>query len=350
MNRDDTNPGPDDYAAPPVGERIRRRREQLRMAAKDLAERVGISPSYLSLIERQGRVPSPEVAEALAHELGDDVDLYVVWARSKGVEDLGTYARRIDRLARWSTDPGADGRVVSGEDLDEDPPSTLADDPAPPTRSRPREPMLGSVRARMSRYLSAHDEPAFGRAEEPDLVAHLEAPLLSVTPESSGSPIEPRPDPDLVRVPVYPNGADPEDTPEPLEVLDLDRRLIPPDAEDLFAYRPDVRSARRIRDLIRPGDLVVLSSRPGPFGSNGVHAVRYEGRIVLTRAAVKSGTLAMLPGPGAPSSIEWIPLRIEPGSTADAVARVVAGSVVATLRWWGGSRYPRDYDRRPKPR
>ena len=360
MDHDDTRPGYDGTGAPPVGDRIRRRREELGIAAKDLAERVGISPSYMSLIERQGRVPSPEVAEALAHELGDDVELYVVWARSKGVKDLGTYARRLDRLVRWTTDPEARRRIVSGEELDagmadedldaEDMPTLAINIESPTLFEQPRS-TLGTVRARMSRYLSPRAMDDVDRLEEPGSAAYRRKEPSPKALDHARDPVVSRGEPDIVRVPVYPNGADPVDEPEPLEVLDLDGRLVPPEADGLFAYRPDLRSVRRVRDLVHPGDLVILSPRPGPFGSHGVHAVRYEGRVVLTRAAVKSGTLAMLPGPGAPSSIEWIPLNAnESGSTAEALARVVAGSVVATLRWWGGTRYARDYDRRTRPR
>jgi len=137
-------------------------------------------------------------------------------------------------------------------------------------------------------------------------------------------------------VPVYANGADPAADPAPLEVLEIDRRLLPPGADDCFAYRPDVRASRRVRDQIRPGDLVVLSRRPGSLDARSIHAVRHRGRVVLTRATVKSGGLAMLPSPGDPSSFEWIPLDDGGEPLERAVARAVAGTVVATLRWWSG--------------
>ena len=55
-----------------LGERIRNRREARGLAAYALAARVGISPSYLSLIESGSKVPSDEIAARIAMALDDD--------------------------------------------------------------------------------------------------------------------------------------------------------------------------------------------------------------------------------------------------------------------------------------
>ena len=54
-----------------LGERVRRRRKQLGLTAKELAETSGVSPSYISQLEhgRQDR-PSLEVLGAIAATLG----------------------------------------------------------------------------------------------------------------------------------------------------------------------------------------------------------------------------------------------------------------------------------------
>ena len=56
----------------PIHERIRELREERQLPAYRLAEMAKISPSYLSLIENGEKVPSEEVAVAIATALGDD--------------------------------------------------------------------------------------------------------------------------------------------------------------------------------------------------------------------------------------------------------------------------------------
>ena len=61
--------------------RERRQQEDARFSLRQVAERVGIEPGYLSRIER-GEVapPSDAVLERLARELGEDVDLVFAMA------------------------------------------------------------------------------------------------------------------------------------------------------------------------------------------------------------------------------------------------------------------------------
>lgn len=55
---------------------VRRRRENLGYSQFELANRVGISPSYASMIERGERTSvSPRVAGKLATALGIDIEL-----------------------------------------------------------------------------------------------------------------------------------------------------------------------------------------------------------------------------------------------------------------------------------
>jgi transcriptional regulator with XRE-family HTH domain len=61
---------------PDLNLRIRARRSQLGFTGVELAQRSGISPSYVSLIESGAKVPDEEVAADLARVLGDNENLY----------------------------------------------------------------------------------------------------------------------------------------------------------------------------------------------------------------------------------------------------------------------------------
>ncbi|MEM1316472.1 MAG: helix-turn-helix transcriptional regulator, partial [Pseudomonadota bacterium] len=55
---------------PMIGLRIRERRLSAGLRQGDLARRIGISPSYLNLIERNKRRVSPDIARRAAEALG----------------------------------------------------------------------------------------------------------------------------------------------------------------------------------------------------------------------------------------------------------------------------------------
>jgi hypothetical protein len=113
-----------------------------------------------------------------------------------------------------------------------------------------------------------------------------------------------------------------------LSVLHLDRHLLPPNAGDLFAYRPGASAVSRVAGAIRPGDLVVLTSRISEPDARGVYAIRHAGRVVLTRAVRHGNVLMMLPpdSSGQPDVIELG----QPESLRDHIV----GVVVATIRSW----------------
>ncbi|HMN86091.1 MAG TPA: helix-turn-helix transcriptional regulator, partial [Bauldia sp.] len=58
-------------ARAPIGQRIRKRRQQLALSQSVLAERVGISPSYLNLIEHNKRA----IGGALLHRIAAAIEL-----------------------------------------------------------------------------------------------------------------------------------------------------------------------------------------------------------------------------------------------------------------------------------
>jgi HTH-type transcriptional regulator, competence development regulator len=86
-----------------LGELIRGRREELRAtdaaySVRQVAERVGIEPSYLSKVERDiGSPPSEETLVRLAADLGVDADVMLAMA-GKVSRDLRDVIRRRPQL------------------------------------------------------------------------------------------------------------------------------------------------------------------------------------------------------------------------------------------------------------
>jgi HTH-type transcriptional regulator, competence development regulator len=87
----------------PFGKFLRERREKLRerdatYSLRQLAERVGIEPAYLSKIEREEfPPPGEETIRSIARELNQDVDLLLAMA-GKVSSDLQDVIRRRPKL------------------------------------------------------------------------------------------------------------------------------------------------------------------------------------------------------------------------------------------------------------
>jgi len=85
------------------GQYVRKRREELRaedrrFSLRQVAERVGVEPAYLSKVER-GEVAPPSEATTLklAHELGEDPDVLLAMAGKVSIE-LQEIIRKRPRL------------------------------------------------------------------------------------------------------------------------------------------------------------------------------------------------------------------------------------------------------------
>ena len=283
--------GRDASTSGPMHERIRRRREERGMPANVLAQRLAISPSYVSLIESGKKVPGEDIARRIAEALDDDEEIYVAWAHSAGISDLDSYTDRLVRLHHYSSDPVLRRQLRSGEDMPE---SSLF-----PTGKRKA---FSSIIPRLIR-------------SKPRAAADPEAPAA----------------PHLAVIPFLKEGADPAVSGKELRIagppLRFDARLFPDDElGQLFAYRATPDMARRAGDSVQLGDWLILSSRVDAHDLEGLFAVRHEGRIVLSRVLVKGRELLLLPPPGA-ADFEIVELR----GDAD-LARVLAGRVVMKLR------------------
>jgi transcriptional regulator with XRE-family HTH domain len=324
-----------------VPQRIRSRRESLGLAAYELAKRVGISPSYMSLIESGGKVPSEPIAKALARALDDDPEIYVAWVHASRYPDVGRHVERLARLERYGSDPRLRGRLRRGEKLDpeDETPSGAFSlgltekggfAEATPEAAVGVEPASG----RLKRLLARLGKPG-SRAETQELSAveaMAEETAAFAVDSTSLASIRSL----TIPVPLLADGSDPGDEPAQadglLEVLQLDRRLLPPDVDwgDLFAYRPFEESLERVAGKIELGDIVVLALGAREVHSNRIYGVRHEGKIVLSHLWHHGDALVLVPVSGETVEPVSIPVRDQ-----DELEDRLAGVVVTTIRSWG---------------
>mgnify|MGYP001765395573 CR=1 FL=1 len=286
----------------PLHERIRNLRHKLGITGYELAERAGISPSYVSLIEKGLKVPNPEVAIRIARVLGDDEDLYAAWARSARHGDLHGARRAVEAEEIVSSNPRLRRRIAEGEKVDlageaEDDDAVLRSFACNRERST-----LTAADLREARWNTA---------------------LPRIVEPCGGT------DTGIIAIPLLRSGADPESEDAAEEVLRLDGSSLPPEeVEDLVAYRAQEPMIERVRDRIEPGTVVVISKRFAEPSAERIHAVRFEGRVILSRV-LRKGTLLLLLPPAGRSDVGEIELPALGG-----IRDVLVGSVVLTIRRW----------------
>lgn len=97
-----------------VPQRISRLRQKKRMSARGLAKAVGLaSSSYIAAIEKGEKTPSEDVAKKLAVALGDDIPIYIAWAKA------GRYGRLEDwqELSSLLSSPQVEKQVVRADSI-----------------------------------------------------------------------------------------------------------------------------------------------------------------------------------------------------------------------------------------
>ncbi len=290
---------------PAVHTRIRRRRSERGLTGSELAQRAGISTSYVSVIENGARVPDEEVAALIARALEDDESLYRAWARASrlGPNDVAL----LQELEAISRTPAFASLVASGGELPRR-------DAATPVPEEPDAAVDLATRLREVAY----------RLGPEALAARGARAATRTAPPRAATAAE------VVGIPVLAEGADPAaargaDSPLAEDQLYLDRRLLRHDPSQLFAYEVTARSTRHLRGVADPGDRVVLQ-RGGAPASGRICAVRTPRGIVLSRAIVNDRSLILLPGEGE-ASFEAVELA-RPGDATG----VVAGTQVLLIR------------------
>jgi transcriptional regulator with XRE-family HTH domain len=270
---------------PPLHTRMRKRRAQLGLTGTDVAQRAGISTSYVSLIENGAKVPDEEVAAGLARALADDEALYRAWARAAriGVHDIALL-NQLEAIART---PAYVELVESGQEL-------------------PR--------------LSAHGDEGPVAGSETDLARRLREVASKLTPSRAEAAASAEPPHGVVAVPVLAEGADPAELERvrSRHRLLLDRRLLGGhDPRQLFACEVPASATGHLRGIAAPGDRVVFR-RGGAIAPDRVCAVRTDRGLVLSRVLVQDRSLLLLPGEGE-TAFESVALG-DGREAADAVA------------------------------
>ena len=267
----------------PLHRRITHRREGLKLTAYQLAERVGISPSYVSMIETGKKVPAEDVAMRIAQVLGDDPELYGAWAHDAR-EDLRSTLTHLNRASRYRDSQELQNRLARGDDVD-----------------------------------------TWEEFDQPFPLSTDSSSTPSANAAAAGHP-------DFISIPVLEDGADPGPDPvasdHVVEVLQLHARMLPDRPERPFAYRPAVTMVRRVHPLIHAGDLVILDAARTRISPETVQAVRFRGAITLSRVVVKGHALLLLPA-GDSSDFDVVDL-----DGPDALDLLLAGTVVVTIRNW----------------
>jgi len=70
-----------------LGQRIRKRRQSLKITQQRLAQALGVTPQHISLIEKEKTAPSLTVIPKLADELGVSTD-YLLSGKEGGITDI----------------------------------------------------------------------------------------------------------------------------------------------------------------------------------------------------------------------------------------------------------------------
>ena len=70
-----------------LGERIKARREELELTQLQLARALGVTPQYISVIEKNKRAPSLDSLAKLAQELGVTTD-YLITGKENVITDI----------------------------------------------------------------------------------------------------------------------------------------------------------------------------------------------------------------------------------------------------------------------
>jgi transcriptional regulator with XRE-family HTH domain len=298
---------------------MRTRRSQLGLTGAELAQRAGISPSYVSLIEKGAKVPDEAVAAGLARALEDDEILYRAWARAArlGLHDLDLL-NQLEVIART---PAYVSLVESGFDLPRL--AAVAAAPGPGGEAADLESRLREVAARLAL-------PSAPVADEPEGGPGALRGRHPAPPPASGPGGDVSAEPAVLRVPVLAEGADPDgrasSSPAIRDHLLLDGRLLGEhEADRLFAYDVVPSDMKRLRGVAAPGDRIVFR-RGGMATPDRICAVRTAHRIVLARVLVKDRRLLLLPGEG---EIDFDSVEVHDPKALDGI---IAGTHVLLIR------------------
>jgi transcriptional regulator with XRE-family HTH domain len=309
------SPKPTDH---PIGRLIRERRLTHGLSLAQLAEKVGIGPTSISLIaamEHGTLPPRRDVAEKLADVLGIDRDLLIEWSSMRVSPHSPTQVlerrERFDEALRDAWETNVEHVFDDDSRIERE------------VRGTPPQPLAARLArgAGAAQPLSIHQT---GSRRSPD---RLGMPALGSAAAAMSS---------SSHIPVYPAGADPErfrgtfaGTLERAQVETLVQgkaELIRP-----IAYLIDPDDLERLRRPSYPetAPTYALISRPLPvvIDSREPYAIRYGKRVILAYCAWDGRELVVLEPPGQRGFA-----RLK-ARNVDALEDIVVGQVVA-LSWF----------------
>jgi len=273
------------------GDYVKRRRETLGLTATALADQLGVSKSFVSLIESGARVPGDVHVRRLAEILGDDPDALAAWVRGEGVagdtaEDL--FTSTLEPLARFETQRSQRALGVS-----------------------PSAPVNVEVRLASPQAISFERPQSSG----------------SVAWSRMASPAQPP----GRRIPFVAEGTCPDTTEdqEAHEYVRLDPSVLPKGERLVspFAWRLTPEGTRYAPDVLQADDTVIISRAAGQPVPDELYAVRdRDGTVLLGRVLHKDDVLIIQSPEG----------KAEKALHAHGASplSLIVGKVVAIIRPW----------------
>jgi transcriptional regulator with XRE-family HTH domain len=269
----------------PFARWLRETREARGLTVRELAQRVGVSAAFITLIETGRKRPGPETIGPLARALGVEPAAIEAWTRAYRPRTLEEAAEATERVRTFletrTPDPGMG--LIAQRPL----PGSAASTPRPAAeRARGGGPSFAQV-IEQSLRAAVGRPPARPPAEAVE-------PSPGAGSASAGAAFQVR---------LLPLGADPAAAPASAPLVRLDPVLLPERVSGVpeFAYRIDEEAARLAPDVLRAGDLALFGAPDWPPTSDTVYAVRPgAGPLLLGRVRLEesSGMLSLLAAAG----------------------------------------------------
>jgi len=256
----------------PFLDELVRARQARGQSIRQFAEELGVSATFVSLVEAGKKTPSEDLAARWTELLGINPRVFLAWIRSRPREDVQAALQGSAEYRYVQEDPNVQVRVAGFDQIGFE---TVA------PQGTPRRPQKGKPPA----------------------------------PAREGA----------LRVPLVHEGTDPST--EPLDYVTVQEELLR--GERLvrpFAYRLSAQGVLRVFRTLQAGDYAVVSRESGPPDRREIYAVRVRNRIVLSRIMERGSDILLLLSDQGEAEIEAH--RAEGGKARP----LIVGRVVAAIR------------------
>jgi len=258
----------------PFLDELVRARQARGQSIRQFAEELGVSATFVSLVEAGKKTPSEDLAARWTELLGINPRVFLAWIRSRPREDVQAALQGSAEYRYIQEDPNVQVRVAGFDQIG---------------------------------FESATPQGKPRRTPE------------ARSPQSASEGV--------LRVPLIREGVDPSTEPEPLDYVTVQEELLR--GERLvrpFAYRLSSQGVMRVFRTLQAGDYAVVSRESGPPDRREIYAVRVRNRIVLGRVMERCSDILLLLSDQGEAEIEA--LRAEGGKARS----LIVGRVVAAIR------------------